>query len=95
MQNPQQFKPTKMSTTPRTDAAEKVFEYKKGMADFARTLETELAQAQAKIAALLEPLQTIADMPEYDQDDAHRLRHQAKQALPRNSPHRNQQNKTS
>lgn len=39
-----------------------------------------LAQEQ-QIAEWREALEHMANMPEYDQDDAHRLRHQAKEAL--------------
>src|SRR6478736_4585610 len=34
-----------------------------------------------EIKRLENALKTIAEMPEYDQDDSHRLRHSAKQAL--------------
>ena len=44
-------------------------------ADFARELEREIRR-------LKQTLEGIANMPEYDQDDALRLRYQAKMSLP-------------
>lgn len=44
-------------------------------------LQTENATLKAEVQRLREVLSRIADMPEYDQDDAHRLRHMAQQAL--------------
>ena len=41
----------------------------------------KIATLKATITALEAVLTDIADMPEYDQDDAHRLRHKARQAL--------------
>jgi len=36
------------------------------------------------MAAFTEQLREIAEMPEYDQDDAHRLRHKARKFLSQN-----------
>ena len=40
-----------------------------------------LGEARAEAARLREALRGIADMPDYDQDNEHRLRHMAKRAL--------------
>lgn len=52
------------------------------------TLERDLAAAHARIAALEAALEGIANMPHYDQDDPHRLRHMAANAIkqPHTSP---------
>ena len=41
----------------------------------------ETDQLKAEVARLREALRGIADMPDYDQDNEHRLRHMAKRAL--------------
>ena len=73
-----------MSDTPRTDRAE----LRVGLPDFAKTLEREVAALKAEVAAshmreisITDDLEDIALMPEYDQDDAHRLREKAKVAI--------------
>ncbi len=43
----------------------------------------ENADLKAKLAIAVETLQGIADMPDYDQDNEHRLRHLAQAALVR------------
>lgn len=70
-----------MRDTPRTDAAQR-----EGLlrgnptptfvttAEFARQLERELDAAKAKLKEAYDDLLNIATMPEYDQDDCHRLR---------------------
>lgn len=40
-----------------------------------------LAKERINVEALVEALSDVADMKEYDQDDAHRLRYIASQAL--------------
>lgn len=47
----------------------------------AQKAERELDEKTNEVARLREALEDIANMPEYDQDDAHRLRHKAKMAL--------------
>ncbi len=44
-------------------------------------VEAERDQAREQVRALREALDGIANMPKYDQDDAHRLRHIARGAL--------------
>lgn len=43
-----------------------------------------LATCNGVMGPVIAVLQAIADMPEYDQDDAHRLRHMARQFLSQN-----------
>ena len=50
--------------------------------DCARILEHFPAIAEALMIAV-DVLEDSANMPEYDQDDAHRLRHKARQSLSR------------
>ena len=54
----------------------------KAHADLAR-VTAELEQAEQRNAELVAALESMRDMPEYDQDDAHRLRYKAKQTLAR------------
>jgi hypothetical protein len=49
-------------------------------------LKAELAQARAELAALKAAIEHMANMPEYDQDDAHRLRFQARAAINSTTP---------
>jgi hypothetical protein len=44
-------------------------------------LKKELNTLKAEVERLREALKRLSEMPEYDQDDAHRLRHGAKLAL--------------
>ena len=44
--------------------------------------QTDIEEMQKEIRRLTQRLRDIATMPEYDQDDAHRLRHMAAAALP-------------
>lgn len=60
--------------TPKTDAECFVNEGDFVTGDFARTLERQRDE-------LLEALEDIANMPEHDQDDAHRLRYKARAAI--------------
>lgn len=57
----------------------------KSAVDVERELKQTLADvrsdAEKRIAELEAGLKSMAEMPEHDQDDAHRLRHMAKQAL--------------
>ena len=46
-------------------------------------LAAKLEQAEQRNAELVAALESMRDMPEYDQDDAHRLRYKAKQTLAR------------
>ena len=46
-----------------------------------RCVINELKELRKENARLSKALTNMANMPEYDQDDAHRLRHQAKLAL--------------
>ena len=51
------------------------------MRDLLSRSVNEIDRLTAKVAELEKALTDIADMPEHDQDDAHRLRHKANFAL--------------
>ena len=46
-----------------------------------KMLKEELIASKAEVERLREALKRLSEMPEYDQDDAHRLRHGAKLSL--------------
>ena len=80
-----------MSDTPRTDEAQ--FGTGRVSVDFARQLERELNAALAENTAMREAIKTthddllkIATMPEYDQDDSHRLRNLGMKAASKLQP---------
>lgn len=49
-------------------------------------LEAKLRDSESARARAVEALKAVAEMPEYDQDDAHRLRNIGKQALSTQPP---------
>jgi hypothetical protein len=70
-----------MSDTPRTDAElETNWMHTYVVPDFARQLERELIEARAQLKQAYDDVLYISTMPEYDQDDCHRLRNLGMQA---------------